>query len=170
MEEDEVEPDMDEDYDEEDDDVIQEDVKNEVSNSRSEECKQNSSDPKGSSSANEANGSHEIQQSSMMMPPSVQDDFKSKSKYQMGLEEEKIDGRAQKASKDQQVPKHRLLFGVPVIIEENSSSNQCSQQKQQSGGQKNSSPRRVSVNNDKINEVKAESGDEISSDNKFSSG
>ena len=39
----------------------------------------------------------------------------------MGLEEEKVGNHVHK----QQLPnKHRMMFGVPVIIEENSSSNQ----------------------------------------------
>ena len=38
----------------------------------------------------------------------------------MGLEEEKVEVR-QKEPKPQ--PNHRMLFGVPVIIEENSSEN-----------------------------------------------
>lgn len=47
----------------------------------------------------------------------------------MGLEEEKIQARNKdknlpSGSKDKLLPKHLLLFGVPVIIEENSSSNQ----------------------------------------------
>jgi hypothetical protein len=117
--------------DEIDDFVIEEvDQGKEVSNSnsRSEENKGNAesrqlnqgSSSNGPGAAGASRDPANNRSSNIMLEGSVEG-FKNKSKFKMGLEEEKVDAR-QKEQRAQP-PNHRLLFGVPVIIEENSSSN-----------------------------------------------
>ena len=64
---------------------------------------------------------HGNYRSSNIMLEGSEEGFKNKSKFKMGLEEEKVEAR-QKEQRHQP-PNHRQLFGVPVILEENSSSN-----------------------------------------------
>lgn len=59
--------------------------------------------------------------SSNIMLEGSDEGFKNKSKFKMGLEEEKVEARQKEQRR--QPPNNRQLFGVPVIIEENSSSN-----------------------------------------------